>query len=170
LNVEAKRLKILEMDLHPISTHFSVGGATLLTIIFMISLIWPNINGLQIGYGGILDFFAYSFPIFVFLTMILGIMDGKLRYKKLQTDFLRRKIILGSTLLVASISVVIFHYYADYGLNQTYVICEAIFILISLGAALMLGMIGAKLMGNIVPKGHEVVKKAPESSESSETQ
>ena len=160
---EAKRLKILDFDLHQISTHFGVGIILLMFLVFVISWIWPSIDGFKLGYGSVLDFFAYSYPFFVVLTFALGLVDGKVRYKKLDTKYLRYKIIGGISLGVLSVLIAVFNYYSIYGMNQTFVLLEFIFILIALGVATFQGMIGKELVGNVVPRGREV--NAPVSEE-----
>ncbi len=155
VNVEEKRLKLLEMDLHPISTHFGVGGTILLTLVFFISLPFPSIFGIWLGYGGVLDFFVILQPIFIALTACAGLFDGKLRYKKYSTTFLKRKIYLAISIAIATALVLVFHFNAAMGANLTMVILEGIMILISLALAGILGLIGGKLTCNVVPRGRE---------------
>ncbi len=164
VNVEEKRLKLLEMDLHPISTHFGVGGTFLLAIVFFISIPFPSIFGVKLGYGGVLDFFVMLQPVFIGLTALAGLLDGKLRYKKYSTAFLRRKIILASIIAISTALVVIFHFNSAMGTSQIMVLLEGIMILVSLALAGMLGSIGGKLTCNVVPRGREAPEKKPEAS------
>src|SRR5271157_241152 len=167
---EEKRVKLLKMDLHPIATHFAVGGAMLLTFVFLVSLIFGNsILNVQVGYGGVLDFFVIWQPLFTIVTFLAGIMDGKLRYKKLQTQFLKRKIFLGVGMLASSILVLIFHFTSASGTNLALKVLELIFILATLGCAGMLGMIGGQLTCNIVPRGQEQQAKPAAKSASKPT-
>jgi hypothetical protein len=157
---EEKRVKYLKMDLHPIATHFAVGGAIILTLLFLVTWIFGDlILGVNVGYGGALDFFVIWQPIFTLGTFLLGLMDGKFRYKKLNTLYLRRKMFLGISMLASSILVVIFHYLSVGGSILSWRIVEFVFILVTLGCAGVLGLIGGQLTCNIVPRGQEVQAK-----------
>ncbi len=162
VNVEEKRLKLLQMDLHPISTHFGVGGTMLLTLVFFISLAFPTIFGISLGYGGVLDFFVILQPVFIGLTALAGLFDGKLRYKKYSTTFLKRKIYLAINISIATVLLLVFHFNTAMGTNQIMVILEAIVILASLALAGTLGLIGGKLTCNVVPRGREAPEKKSE--------
>ena len=157
---EEKRVKYLKMDLHPIATHFAVGGAILLTLVFLVSWVFGDvILGVNVGYGGTLDFLVYWQPIFTLGTFLLGLVDGKFRYKKYNTMFLRRKMYFGITMLASTILVVIFHMLSDYGDILAMRVLELVFILVTVGCAAILGLIGSELTCNIVPRGQEVQAK-----------
>jgi uncharacterized membrane protein len=156
LKIEEKRLKILHLDLHPISTHFSIGYMISIFIIFFLSLIREEIFGIELGHGALLDFFVFIEPLCTIFTLIVGIIDGKLRYKKLNTQFLKMKIILGILIVIDSIFILVFHRLYSTSQMSNYLLLEGIFIVIGTITTSMLGLIGSKLVGNLVPQGHIV--------------
>ncbi len=167
-NVEEKRLKFLEMDLHPISTHFSIGGAVFLVALFLVNLLSPThslvILGINLGYGGVLDFFVILEPIFVALTFVLGLFDGKMRYKKLQTPWLRYKTYLGAFAIVAAVLVLVFHFTSGAGSIVSLLALEGVGIFVLIGLGTILGLLGGKMVCPIVPRPSEMppVKSTPQ--------
>jgi uncharacterized membrane protein len=159
MGAEEKRVNILKLDIHPILTHFTVSLSAILVIILIINYINPNMGGINFGFGGVLDFIAITLPIAAVLTGIAGVIDGKLRYKKLKTPYLRRKIILGISMVLATILVMVFHLTSQDGNIVWLFVFESIFAFISVGLSLFLGMIGTELKCNIVPRGRELPKE-----------
>lgn len=160
LNIKKNRENILRLDLHPIAAHFGVGGTIFLTIIFFISLAKPVIFGYNIGYGGLLDFFVVLQPFFVLFTLLFGILDGKMRFKKLKTEYLELKIILATAMMISSILIVVFHFNSNSGADVISVILESIMIVITIAFAGILGIIGSKLKCNIVSDDENIpIKK-----------
>jgi uncharacterized membrane protein len=164
MGADEKRLGILKLDIHPIMTHFTVSLSALLVIVLIIDYINPNVGGINFGFGGVLDFLAILLPIATVLTGIAGVIDGKLRYKKLKTPYLRLKVILGSSMLLVTILVLVFNFTSQDGNIMVLFVFESIFAFISVGLALFLGLIGTQLMGNIVPRGRELPKEKKESA------
>jgi hypothetical protein len=153
LNVSEKRLKILDAKIHPLLTHFPSAITLLQFILFIMSFFAPVILGINIGYGGVLDLFVIMLPIFVVLTILAGIVDGKNRYNQVNTPYLKRKIIFGTSLLVIGIIIIIFHILSANGTNIFLVILEGILMFIALALNGMLSKIGGELICGIVPKG-----------------
>ncbi|MBD3191267.1 MAG: hypothetical protein GF308_11515 [Candidatus Heimdallarchaeota archaeon] len=151
--IDAKRLKIIEFHLHPISTHFTIYSTMILTIIYIISLFTDSVLGINIRYGGVFDFLVYLLPFFVLITAILGFVDGKLRYKTIKTPFLRLKVIMGISLLLSSSLTLVFHLLSNDGTPVVYLVIEGILIGLSLILSFGLGAIGSKLICQLVPKG-----------------
>lgn len=144
--------KLLGLDVHPILTHFSVGSPVLMAALFAGSLVWPDVLGIPLGPGGVLDFFVLLFPVAVLATALSGIFDGKLRYNTLATPFLRRKIGLGSALLVVAVVILVLHQSADLAAGLPVYVVEGVLILTSVGMAAALGWVGGKLTCNLVPR------------------
>lgn len=155
IGIEENRFKQLNFDIHPILTHFGVGMAILLFLDFIVSLFAPKIFGINLSHGGVLDFFAILLPIFVGLTALAGVFDGKTRYKKLHTQYLMRKLWLAIVYFAVAIVIPFVNYGATTG-NVAYVVIEFILIVVAVLLASMLGMIGKELMGHTVPRGHEL--------------
>jgi len=152
LGVEEKRHNLLRLDLHPIATHWGVGLAVLLVLDYLVAAIAPVIFNINLGYGGVLDFLALILPFFVGLTALLGYFDGKLRYKKVRSQFLVRKLWLACVYFGVSIVISIMNF------TRLFVI-EGILIVTAVILAMILGMIGRELTCNVVPRGHEIASE-----------
>ncbi|HME54572.1 MAG TPA: hypothetical protein VKM55_20335 [Candidatus Lokiarchaeia archaeon] len=160
LGLDDFRYKLLSVDLHPIATHFGVGIAVLLALdYFVVTIINPNLFNIDLGYGGALDFLALILPIFVGLTALLGYFDGKLRYKKIKTKFLMRKLWLACIYFAVSIAIPIFNFTSGMGSNFTFKAIEGVLIVAAFLLAAVLGMIGKELTCNAVPRGRELPKE-----------
>jgi hypothetical protein len=150
MKIAENRLKFLHLDIHPICTHFAVGGTVLLAMVFMASLLAPNILGINISYGGVLDFLVLLQPFFIVVTVIAGICDGKVRYKNLKAKFLSLKLAMGITITACAALTMLFHVLSLQGTVQIYIFLEAIFIFLGTGEAILLGLVGSKLTCPIV--------------------
>jgi hypothetical protein len=47
----------------------------------------------------------YTLPLFVMIAFLAGMFDGKLRFKRITTPLLKRKIILGCGFIVCSLAM-----------------------------------------------------------------
>jgi len=101
LNISERRKKLLDLHLHPISTHLSVGFSILLVLLSFWALIDNNPPTFVLNTMYLL---AMALPFAVLLTALLGILDGKLRYKTVKTQFLKLKIVVGLVFLAVSIA------------------------------------------------------------------
>lgn len=151
--IDEKRLKIIELHIHPIATHFTIYSTMILTIIYLVSLFTDSILGVNISYGGVFDFLVYLLPLFVLITAALGLVDGKLRYKTLKTPYLRLKIIMGISILISSSLTFVFHLLSNEGNDVVYLVFEGIFIVLTLILSFALGALGSKLICPLVPQG-----------------
>jgi len=149
------RLKFLELELHPVTVHFTVSYTFSLAVLFILQLMTPSLLGINIRDSELLDFFVYFLPIFVVLGGITGILDGKTRYRKLRTPYLSLKIILEIILLVVSLIILVTHIASDGGSKDAYVAIEAIAIVSAAIVVGVLGLFSSKLIRAIVPRGVE---------------
>ena len=159
LGIDENRYNYLRLDLHPIATHWGVGLAVLLALDFLVAIISPVILNIQLGYGGVLDFLALLLPFFVGLTALLGYFDGKKRYTKVTTKFLKQKIRLGCIYFAVSVAIPIFNFSSVMGSNLALVAIEGVLIFAAVVLTSMLGKIGGELTCHVVPRGHEIAKE-----------
>jgi len=106
-----------------------------------------------------LDFFIRLLPIFVVAAGVTGLLDGKMRFRKLRTHFLTIKMILGAILFVVAILALAAHLASGGVITTNFLSLEAVVILASALLAAILGRIGAKLTCPIVPRSRELGKK-----------
>lgn len=163
------RRKFLELDFHPVTIHFTVSYAISLAILFILSLLTDELLGIHLRDDGILDFFVILFPIFVLAGGVTGVIDAKVRYRKIDTPFLKWKTFMSIGLLIISVLVVFAHIASDGGDEAVFKGVEAILILLAVILVSILGLIGTKLIHFIVPRGAELKKKSEKQTEAGKT-
>ncbi|MHA2224135.1 MAG: hypothetical protein ACXAC8_02950 [Candidatus Hodarchaeales archaeon] len=151
----AKRRLYLEFDIHPVTVHFTTSFVITTAGVFFLSTLIPEILGIILGYKGILDLLVLLLPIFIVAGGATGLVDGKVRYRKLKTPYLYRKIILGSILFIISLIILIIHVFSNAGSDSLMVFIEALLLLLVAIIASYLGWIGSKLGCALVPRGKE---------------
>ncbi|MHA2155218.1 MAG: hypothetical protein ACXABU_07760 [Candidatus Hodarchaeales archaeon] len=142
-------MNIKQLDVHPVSVHFTISYIAVIALLYIISIFSSEILGISIE--GTRDLQIIFFPLLVIGGGITGIIDGKVRFRKLSTPYLQRKIILGSVLFVVSVLILFVH-----NLDGTDVIIgliEGLLIFSAFGIASYLGWIGAEMICPIVPVG-----------------
>lgn len=145
--ISEKRLKKLELHLHPITVHFPEAIAVFLVGFMVLAFITSgNISRDLMTTNRVLALF---FPITVVIASVTGIYDGKLRFKKLSPPWLRIKIYLGVALLAASL-IILYLFQMDYN-DLTVKSLILIFCLVSLGVCTVLGKMGGRLTESIMP-------------------
>ncbi|NHJ39918.1 hypothetical protein [Candidatus Hodarchaeum mangrovi] len=148
------RREYLKFDVHPVIVHFTVSYTATMVILFLINeFITDNILGMEISPA--LDLIILLLPLLVMLAGITGLIDGKVRYRKLLTPYLRLKISMGVALFIDSLFILLFHIFIA-SQNGLFFILKVILILAAIGLASGLGWFGTKLVGFIVPRGIEL--------------
>ena len=98
-----ERRMFLKLDVHPVSVHFTISYIAVIALLYVLSLFSSELLGISIE--GTRDLQILFFPLLVIGGGITGIVDGKVRFRKLTTPYLQRKIILGSVLFVGSVLI-----------------------------------------------------------------
>jgi hypothetical protein len=158
--VSLNRLRLLNLDLHPIVIHLSqalVIAIPLLTIItHFIPGLYPEVL------RNVLTFSVVLFPFTLAMAIMTGVIDGLTRFKTLKTPLLKVKIIFSFIILL--LSVILLLLYKNEGNN----IFITILSLLCLGCGIQLGLWGKKLINVILPgtypqkKGNKNAKAEPE--------
>lgn len=141
--VSDKRRTILALHIHPVMVHFPQAFAFTLFIIVVLAWVNPFSNsGALYTTMTVMSFFL---PAVVLLSILTGLFDGKIRFHKTTTPFLKIKILLGLVFLIASIAMALLAYAGRISVspNHEYYVLLSI---ITLGCSAVLGFIGGKLM------------------------
>jgi rubredoxin len=141
--VSLNRLRLLNLDLHPIVIHLSQSLVIVIPLLVIITNIFSSFHP-EI-FNNVLTFSVFVFPFTLMVAIISGIVDGLTRFKTLSTPLLRVKIIL--SIIILTLSVAIF-FVAQ---RKEYFILTLILSLLSLGAGIQLGLWGKKLINVILP-------------------
>jgi uncharacterized membrane protein/rubredoxin len=139
---------VLSLDLHPVLVHFPQAFAVTILLLSLFALvasaeIHERISGTIAILGGAL-------PFVVMLAFLSGLFDGKIRFRRVNTPLLVRKMIFGVLFFCVSCAIawmVVFHpsftkitWYAVAGLSLAGVGCGA-----------YLGMLGSSLINAKFP-------------------
>lgn len=140
--ISATRRSILNLDLHPILVHTPQTFATFLPGLVLFTLLFPTFHSAELL--AIVYFAALILPVSAIGAILSGLLDGKVKFKRLNTQLLVRKIVLGASLLIVSMAnaavIVIYGFQHDTRL-----------VILFLGAAafvcaVLLGLTGKKLI------------------------
>jgi uncharacterized membrane protein/rubredoxin len=141
-NISPKRKFILSLDLHPIAVHFPQAFATILPIILILNILFTSYYAKEIVI--VSKFLSVLLPFAVIGAIISGLIDGKVRFKKIRTPALIKKIIIGCIFLLFSVSICFISIFSDFGSrSKLYVLLLSVACVL---CSIILGTIGKKLM------------------------
>jgi len=144
--VSETRSKLINLDIHPVMVHAPVALSYIggLTIILLLLGFWPDLLK----------------PVFKVLTIILvasafgsmatGIFDAKVRFRKVSTPVLKKKLIIGGVFTVATVFSFLGAWFLDFAAAPTQVLLVIVSLLAMISAA-VLGLLGAKLVHAKMP-------------------
>jgi uncharacterized membrane protein len=101
--VSEKRRMLLGLHIHPIMVHFPEAFSITLFLLAALSYFAPGatLDALFVS----IQVLSLPLPFFVILAIITGLFDGKIRFRKVTTPLLKKKIIIGGLLLIISIAL-----------------------------------------------------------------
>lgn len=141
--ISQKRRKMLDLHVHQITVNLPVAFVASMSLISFLRII--GIIREQSVFMGMLKAIVFFLPFSVIFAAIAGIFDGKLRFKRLNTPHLNKKIVLAALFMLISASLFVIQYFLD--LNpSTYNIVVLIYSAVLLSIAGGLGLIGGKLI------------------------
>jgi rubredoxin len=150
--VGAARRMWLELHVHPIVVHLSNAFAPILLMLAVAYPLIPTTYHLTY-FWPIIQFLTWTFPLWVLGSYVTGLVDGKVRYRKVTTPRLSQKMVLGMVFLVASVVQAVlvtignFEGPESFGLWLGYVIAA----FVSLVIASVLGKWGSALFNAAMP-------------------
>lgn len=101
--VSEKRRIILGLHIHPIMVHFPQAFAITLFLLAVLSYFAPG--AIKEALFNSIQVISFLLPYFVVLSLLTGLFDGKIRFRKVTTPFLKKKIIIGLLFLIISIAL-----------------------------------------------------------------
>lgn len=143
------RRTFLKLDVHPVAVHFTISYTAVTALLFVLLLFTDKLLGVPIQ--GIFDLQITFLPLLIASGGITGLIDGKIRFRKIKTPYLLRKIVFGCILLVTSV-ILFFVHVINQG-DNTFFLIEGLLIFVAFILASYLGWIGAELICPIVPMG-----------------
>jgi len=141
--VTEKRRRILRLHIHPIIVHFPQSFAFTLFVLACLSFVAPpQFNGVLYC---TMQVVSSALPFFLILALLTGLVDGKTRFRRVTTPFLKKKIIFGLSFLFTSILIAA----GSFALRLSSLLMMALFTMltiIAVGFSIALGLIGSELM------------------------
>jgi uncharacterized membrane protein len=101
--VSEKRRMILDLHIHPIMVHFPEAFAITLFLLAVSSYFAPE--AIKEALFNSIQVISLLLPFFVVMSLITGLFDGKIRFRKVTTPLLKKKIILSLFFLMTSIAL-----------------------------------------------------------------
>jgi hypothetical protein len=140
-NLSPRRKFILDMDFHAIMVHLPQTIAVLIPFFGILSLVTDAGIGIKFLYT--VEAITYLLPLTVAAALLSGLFDGRIRFKKLNTPALKKKIVFGSGLFAVSAVMAYIAYSTDikaalFPLMGLSIVC--------LGIEFVLARTGIKLM------------------------
>lgn len=144
--ISPKRRRLLGFHIHPVILHFPQA------FVFLGLFLMTAIPFLSDPLKSILEdtskVIITLLPVTVLGGFVSGIFDGKVRFKKIQTPILRKKMGLGTSFLVLSILSAVLIYQPQ---TATLILVEIICLALASGLATILGLMGASLIESKLP-------------------
>jgi hypothetical protein len=141
--VSLNRLRLLNLDLHPIVIHLSQALVIAIPLLVILRSFFGTFQPEVIK--NVLIFSAFIFPFTLAMAIVTGIIDGLTRFKTLATPLLRVKIIF--SIIILTLSIIMFFVLP----NENNYIISLILSILSFGAGFQLGLWGKKLINVILP-------------------
>ena len=146
--VSEKRRALFEMNLHPLVIHFTIAFTASAFALSLFSIVFPHfLAGLATN---MLVVMTAVLPITVLAGWAAGVFDGKIRFRRVTTPLLVRKMVMGASVFLETLAVAVLLF--AFGLDPLWVrIAIAILLGLSLGAVAALAKIGVALRGAQFP-------------------
>lgn len=141
--ISEKRRKALELHVHQAIVHFPLAfvfGMFLISLLLMIDVV-----NQQSLFNGMLRLIILILPFAAIIAAGTGMYDGKLRFKRINTPYLKRKLVLSGVFIVISISLLIIQYSLGFD-HLSYIPIVLICSTVLSGIGVILGFIGGKLL------------------------
>jgi len=144
--ISPNRKFIIDQHLHPIGVHFP--QVFIAIIMFMLVLAFWVEDPLRAEFLVMAKLSILALPFSVLLGFITGVIDGKIRFKKLTTPLLINKMIVGAILQVLSIAI--FALYLANGFTTANMLVIIILSILSAACGVYLGKAGASMSDSIM--------------------
>ena len=141
--ISKKRRKILELYIHPILVHFPIAFVfSMLLISLLLCLHVFDEPSVFMAMQGVI---IWILPFAAFLATLAGMYDGKLRFKRMNTPHLKKKLVLAGGFILISVLLLVIQEFFAFD-KSAYNVIFLIFSLIISVIAVLLGLIGGKLL------------------------
>lgn len=142
--ISEKRKFLLMLDIHPILVHFTQAyTATILALALLALIAKP---AWLASISTVITVLGYALPFTVIAAFAAGLFDGKIRFRKVLTPLLIKKMVLGSVFFVLTCGL-----FACVLCNPIPLAIIAALSAIAMGCASILGFWGVSLLNSRFP-------------------
>ncbi len=146
--VSRERRRRLDLDLHPIVVHFTVTFTASALALDLLALVAPGLLGGLLSC--VLLVVVAVLPLTVLAAWLAGAADGKVRFRRLSTPLLVRKMMIGGAMFLCSAAAAAVVVAA--GLEPAWTrIALAVLLAVAAGFAVVLSRAGKGLLGANFP-------------------
>jgi len=97
-HISQKRKMLLSLDIHPVMVHFP---QAFITTILLLSLASAALHGWVLPLvGATVKILCLLLPFTIAISFAAGLFDGKLRFRKVRTPLLIRKMVIGTVFFI----------------------------------------------------------------------
>lgn len=146
--ISEKRRSFLKLDVHPVIVHAPQALSFVLVAFCLGALIFTD--AIRDNLETTIAVLAITLPVTVLAAIATGLVDGIMRFKKLKTPSLKKKIVLGTLFFLFSAAGAVITIAIGPG-EQSYLFYILILSAAGLGCGTLLGLIGTKLLGAAFP-------------------
>ena len=142
------RKRMLKLDLHPIAVHFTQAYTATIPVLCLLALFGlPRIQAHLLSAIAVLGF---ALPFVVAISFLAGLLDGKIRFRRVTTPLLTTKIVFGLALFLFScgiLLVIVLRQSVDF----TAVTGILALSIPAVGCSSYLGLLGVRLVNSAFP-------------------
>jgi len=99
------RKRILKLDLHPIMVHFTQAFTATIPVLCLLALTGPL--RMQAGIQATIGVLGIALPFVVLFSFLAGLLDGKIRFRRVTTPLLKTKVLFSLTLFLLSCGIML---------------------------------------------------------------
>jgi hypothetical protein len=142
------RKRILSLELHPVLVHFP---QAFIISIFVLSLIALAAHGsFRATVAASIIVLGVALPFFIIGAFLAGLLDGKVRFRKVTTPILKQKIVFATLFFLLSCAIFAVILCQPMEASTTTIIV-AVLCLPALGCASFLGLLGSSILNAKFP-------------------
>ncbi len=141
--VSLKRRRILDLHTHPVLVHFPQAFA--LTLLLLALAAFFASGSLAAAIYATITVLSVLLPFFVLAAVATGLLDGKLRFRKVTTPLLKKKLLLSLIFFAGAVALAFLALAGDLTSLPAHLCALLLALVVSICGGL-LGLIGGKLL------------------------
>ena len=142
------RKRVLTLDLHPILVHFTQAFTATIPLLCLLALL--GLPRIQAHVRSTIAVLGVALPLVVLLSFLAGVLDGKIRFRRVTTLLLKRKMLFGLALLLLAcdiMTVILLRARMD----TTTILSILALSMPAVGCSSYLGILGVRLANSAFP-------------------